>query len=276
MGSSPLTRGKPRLGCPGWRKRRLIPAHAGKTAQAHATPSWKPAHPRSRGENRPGTSSGMPSIGSSPLTRGKLTRFHGRIFAQGLIPAHAGKTRGSSVFYVYHWAHPRSRGENNVSAPEMTVMMGSSPLTRGKRRLASMLAARCRLIPAHAGKTRSCTRRTRGRWAHPRSRGENGHRKPAAHDEPGSSPLTRGKPFTLNSPMSIARLIPAHAGKTAGCGPRATPPGAHPRSRGENSTVAVASRVWPGSSPLTRGKLQPAPRAERLAGLIPAHAGKTS
>ena len=50
-GSSPLTRGKhtqasQRRAYPG-----LIPAHAGKTAQGAATPSRKPAHPRSRGEN---------------------------------------------------------------------------------------------------------------------------------------------------------------------------------------------------------------------------------
>ena len=50
---------------------------------------------------------------------------------------------------------------------------------------------------------------------------------------------------------------------------------AHPRSRGEN----IASRKFPvyapGSSPLTRGKRQPARRARRPKGLIPAHAGKT-
>ena len=51
-GSSPLTRGKRRHRKPTGIKSRLIPAHAGKTAQAHATPSWKPAHPRSRGENK--------------------------------------------------------------------------------------------------------------------------------------------------------------------------------------------------------------------------------
>ena len=50
---------------------------------------------------------------------------------------------------------------------------------------------------------------------------------------------------------------------------------AHPRSRGENSFVALIVIVPPGSSPLTRGK----PRSKGLdlrdLRLIPAHAGKT-
>ena len=50
---------------------------------------------------------------------------------------------------------------------------------------------------------------------------------------------------------------------------------AHPRSRGENRTGGAGVFVAAGSSPLTRGKRDRAVRAEALAGLIPAHAGKT-
>ena len=50
-GSSPLTRGKRHLVAVGEAIRRLIPAHAGKTAanSSHRLP--RQAHPRSRGEN---------------------------------------------------------------------------------------------------------------------------------------------------------------------------------------------------------------------------------
>ena len=52
QGSSPLTRGKPKLylgrGC----RDRLIPAHAGKTSRSTQPGSHSGAHPRSRGENR--------------------------------------------------------------------------------------------------------------------------------------------------------------------------------------------------------------------------------
>ena len=50
-GSSPLTRGKPRLLQAGGLLRRLIPAHAGKTVGGTDTTLENPAHPRSRGEN---------------------------------------------------------------------------------------------------------------------------------------------------------------------------------------------------------------------------------
>ena len=50
-GSSPLTRGKPQTTAPAPQKRRLIPAHAGKTASFTGRPASSWAHPRSRGEN---------------------------------------------------------------------------------------------------------------------------------------------------------------------------------------------------------------------------------
>ena len=92
---------------------------------------------------------------------------------------------------------------------------------------------------------------------------------------PGSSPLTRGKPQATRVARLPGRLIPAHAGKTmAAVFARSHKP-AHPRSRGENASVAKGLDILSGSSPLTRGK--PAPSLSGGAGgrLIPAHAGKT-
>ena len=56
------------------------------------------------------------------------------------------------------------------------VLLGSSPLTRGKRDRLPDLRRESGLIPAHAGKTETLTLRV-------------GERE-------GSSPLTRGKPST--------------------------------------------------------------------------------
>ena len=50
-------------------------------------------------------------------------------------------------------AHPRSRGENLTGAEDQLVSLGSSPLTRGKRRQHQNVGPGVRLIPAHAGKT---------------------------------------------------------------------------------------------------------------------------
>ena len=132
-----------------------------------------------------------------------------------------------------------------------------------------------RLIPAHAGKTASERPDQPQAWAHPRSRGENTIPIRQHVSSHGSSPLTRGKRSEDEAGTHTTRLIPAHAGKTAG--PTRTPRtvSAHPRSRGENLGVVSGTPGGYGSSPLTRGKRLSAVWAVRLAGLIPAHAGKT-
>ena len=153
QGSSPLTRGK-------LNERRdltlpegLIPAHAGKTARTGTTRARQRAHPRSRGENAHRSPPGSALSGSSPLTRGKPLIQARRIHAQGLIPAHAGKTARATSAARTGGAHPRSRGENNEAMRVIPTALW--------------------LIPAHAGKTRLATKRARRSTAHPRSRGEN-------------------------------------------------------------------------------------------------------
>ena len=153
---------------------------------------------------------------------------------------------------------------------------GSSPLTRGKPSTPRPRVSRSRLIPAHAGKTPRGRRATARKPAHPRSRGENADRQRETAAAWGSSPLTRGKPRGQPQPRHGDRLIPAHAGKTAGASRAIDPTTAHPRSRGENSHPHAPSRVRIGSSPLTRGKLIALNLSKSVSRLIPAHAGKTA
>ena len=193
--------------------------------------------------------------GSSPLTRGKPEEGDGRVWADGLIPAHAGKTQQAIKVLLRARAHPRSRGENGrVTLPSVN-RLGSSPLTRGKPRDTRTTSRNGGLIPAHAGKTRSpgfvCVCKS------------------------GSSPLTRGKRERRRGSGARSGLIPAHAGKT--CVKTEARPGiwAHPRSRGENAAAEGRLRLTQGSSPLTRGKPVLPMLANRQERLIPAHAGKT-
>ena len=132
------------------------------------------------------------------------------------------------------------------------------------------------LIPAHAGKTSTVRCASSRARAHPRSRGENLFPPFAMPVTSGSSPLTRGKPLHGDVPSHCEGLIPAHAGKTGLrdllCGLRQ----AHPRSRGENRAHWWGVRIGRGSSPLTRGKPYLTSGPGMGAGLIPAHAGKTT
>ena len=157
-------------------------------------------------------------------------------------------------------AHPRSRGENRLDVLRHDQFAGSSPLTRGKRAPRTGGSCRGRLIPAHAGKTR-----TPNRWivqgsAHPRSRGENPLTVAVMVAMPGSSPLTRGKLCRTLERVSDGGLIPAHAGKTCRTFSTCSSLPAHPRSRGENSATPVVKGEFKGSSPLTRGKRRPPTR----------------
>ena len=238
--------------------------------------SWLPrAHPRSRGENTIQGATSCGYTGSSPLTRGKHAAPAGAGERCGLIPAHAGKTGRQARGQVAEGAHPRSRGENAAEETAVDIHLGSSPLTRGKPRVYRFIARSPGLIPAHAGKTDDRYIPLIKERAHPRSRGENGRGIRRCRRGVGSSPLTRGKLIPIKTIEHSPGLIPAHAGKTFDGGGEVAVDGAHPRSRGENVPAVAAFAGAVGSSPLTRGKQSPKPRARLSTGLIPAHAGKT-
>ena len=274
-GSSPLTRGKLYPSVQFRALRGLIPAHAGKTRSTASSTRSPPAHPRSRGENRCACLGVRVVPGSSPLTRGKRELFGADAERRGLIPAHAGKTVEGGAHEVRLPAHPRSRGENGATMDKIVALVGSSPLTRGKREGHGRAVSLPGLIPAHAGKTVWPVVRGQYAQAHPRSRGENRDVGRVRRTGQGSSPLTRGKrPASVYLVVFIG-LIPAHAGKTSFDGYECGLRGAHPRSRGENTTATSSAASMMGSSPLTRGKLDARPRGRNHRRLIPAHAGKT-
>mgnify|MGYP000997653291 CR=1 FL=1 len=256
QGSSPLTRGKHLQAAVRLLEGRLIPAHAGKTYTERTKTHAYRAHPRSRGENKVIGQGYSGAWGSSPLTRGKPERRGDHAAQEGLIPAHAGKTRWKQRILQVWEAHPRSRGENTSPMSDLQTRDGSSPLTRGKLEVGLLGGGSLGLIPAHAGKTRLPWALAGPPQAHPRSRGENPPRLSPARQVPGSSPLTRGKPRADENIRLGYGLIPAHAGKTPPR--RATKRGrrAHPRSRGENPPIARSDPTPPW--------------------LIPAHAGKTA
>ena len=155
LGSSPLTRGKRPNQKEGDHHLGLIPAHAGKTPKMGRGRRPAPAHPRSRGENPLRWPLRDFDQGSSPLTRGKRSGRARSRLAGRLIPAHAGKTHCSVLSVCRGAAHPRSRGENVIARGARKRCGGSSPLTRGKRCTHHDTRGYLRLVPAHAGKTRT-------------------------------------------------------------------------------------------------------------------------
>ena len=120
MGSSPRVRGKQVRHRPP-RRRRLIPACAGKTLRLMHLHSGVPAHPRVCGENPAAHAFAFWGSGSSPRVRGKPLDSMSPRRRTRLIPARAGKTHRSNGGSLRPRAHPRACGENAVRRATMTV-----------------------------------------------------------------------------------------------------------------------------------------------------------
>ena len=192
-GSSPRVRGKPRPASRGGRRKRLIPARAGKTPRSTTISCPAAAHPRACGENCRRCARTRRGPGSSPRVRGKLGHILGGRIERGLIPARAGKTSPPSGTCRRRRAHPRACGENRVMLRELSIAMGSSPRVRGKPHPPARGRAPPGLIPARAGKTAPRARSQRAPTAHPRACGENLMSHQSVGARPGSSPRVRGK-----------------------------------------------------------------------------------
>ena len=153
QGSSPLSRGIQRRPPPAPTCPRIIPALAGNTSVVSATLPGQWDHPRSRGEYFCLMRSKASRAGSSPLSRGIPTSCVGAQLGRRIIPALAGNTRARSLTLTVLPDHPRSRGEYETSPVPRPGPPGSSPLSRGIRRIQYFPDPEDGIIPALAGNT---------------------------------------------------------------------------------------------------------------------------
>ena len=176
-----------------------------------------------------------------------------------------------------------------------TLVVGSSPPTRGARPAGHHRRIHLGIIPADAGSTWTSTPAiappgssppTRGaRQAvrerdqavldHPRLRGEHASVTGVRPDIQGSSPPTRGARGPRHRPEVPRRIISAYAGSTSAQPRTWIGIWDHPRLRGEHKPCVTYLHVAPGSSPPTRGAhpLEGGRGAGRR--IIPAYAGST-
>ena len=110
--------------------------------------------------------------GSSPHTRGaRADRFDGDGLGR-IIPAYAGSTHQPIPRVSLMKDHPRIRGEHSMYSNLRTAARGSSPHTRGARRLPRSSHDAERIIPAYAGSTKFRSPYYNAAQDHPRIRGE--------------------------------------------------------------------------------------------------------
>ena len=194
--------------------------------------------------------------GSPPRMRGKVSMRDESGNILGITPAHAGKSGHHGHHGMAERDHPRACGEKYSHVSTMAGISGSPPRMRGKGKARVSPAPRCRITPAHAGKS-SC-RSGAGclDWDHPSACGEKFLRPKSGDAEWGSPPRMRGKAFDIDGDFTVTRITPAHAGKSF--------------------PLFMPSIASLGSPPRMRGKAGvPAPVCSDL-GITPAHAGKSS
>ena len=191
-GSSPHTRGAPKIICRECGMVGIIPAYAGSTRPRAFFFLGVRDHPRIRGEHLPRFSVPMTQSGSSPHTRGAPPHRSPAPARAGIIPAYAGSTLRLTQTRQGFRDHPRIRGEHQLKDMEPAVESGSSPHTRGAPQKHHLPFPHRGIIPAYAGSTAIKRQSTCADWDHLRIRGE--HAVKYGHNViyTGSSPHTRG------------------------------------------------------------------------------------
>ena len=117
---------------------RIIPAYAGSTRTAVGSICRAGDHPRIRGEHATKLQQALHVAGSSPHTRGAQARYSLAAGDARIIPAYAGSTEALRIDPRDPPDHPRIRGEHSSPSPTKSTPKGSSPHTRGARRICTM------------------------------------------------------------------------------------------------------------------------------------------
>ena len=274
-GSSPRMRGTPtalhvEVACHG-----IIPAHAGNTERSGSVEILNGDHPRACGEHLRCFLSTIVGEGSSPRMRGTPRLLYPRHHGHGIIPAHAGNTPWVGTTIDDAEDHPRACGEHPFRSSRIEFLTGSSPRMRGTLLDLQDLAGHSRIIPAHAGNTRSPMRSVSRCRDHPRACGEHNWSDMQTMREPGSSPRMRGTQTMGARTIQQSGIIPAHAGNTVRYVGGDAGPVDHPRACGEHTIIVMAALGGVGSSPRMRGTPTANLTCILTRGIIPAHAGNT-
>ncbi len=147
---------------------------------------------------------------------------------------------------------------------------------RGKRGVIVIVHVAERIIPAHAGQTKSLAALAALAADHPRACGANRKMMCMVGFSFGSSPRMRGKLVWVALGWRPPRIIPAHAGQTSCQAKRSRDCSDHPRACGANGIPSAPWSATHGSSPRMRGEPITLFSCSGYERIIPAHAGQTS
>ena len=104
--------------------------------------------------------------------RGKVSVHRGPVRAEGITPAHAGKSVAFFNGAVVVGDHPRACGEKPGKRLVLFRTVGSPPRMRGKAPRRTFPVTLPGITPAHAGKSDNAAPFKVFIWDHPRACGE--------------------------------------------------------------------------------------------------------
>ena len=172
QGSPPHRRGKVAdIGLPAF-PHRITPAWAGKSIILRLDVKGNRDHPRMGGEKPPVAMIAAIRWGSPPHGRGKGGKLPGRVRAEGITPAWAGKRPAPRSRQSFPRDHPRMGGEKPSDCKPTSNGSGSPPHGRGKGQHPGAGRASRGITPAWAGKREHPRPPAGGREDHPRMGGE--------------------------------------------------------------------------------------------------------
>ena len=171
-------------------------------------------HPRPCGEKVSAGGAQRQRQGSPPPMRGKARGERYMQRARRITPAHAGKRQLLPSSQHMTRDHPRPCGEKCKRPQNPRHLRGSPPPMRGKGGRCRRRKSRCRITPAHAGKSRFALYAIHLRQDHPRPCGEKMSLISLKDYADGSPPPMRGKEWKNDGKIADSRITPAHAGKS--------------------------------------------------------------
>ena len=130
------------------------------------------------------------------------------------------------------------------------------------------------ITPAHAGRRRICKRPCAVRQDHPRACGEKAMYAGLRRGEIGSPPRMRGEASVCASNVPVARITPAHAGRSIREVGQLTGYRDHPRACGEKPVRSFIAATKRGSPPRMRGEVRMSYYTRDKSRITPAHAGR--
>ena len=190
----------------------LTPACAGTSPAYPTTIPPRRAHPRVRGDVEVVQMSADLGSGSPPRARGRRQPRGLGADEPGLTPACAGTSIAGNAGRTLERAHPRVRGDVQLSDPWEDVSEGSPPRARGRLQGPPPGVPGAGLTPACAGTSRPPRSQTSTHWAHPRVRGDVLDRLAFDEVRQGSPPRARGRRCCWQGPPLVRGLTPACAG----------------------------------------------------------------